>query len=623
MTILTDLMTPATTLYHALAAIARDSASAPAILAPERQPLSYAMLWAQIRRTGDELAAQGVGKGSRVGVVLPHSPEAAVAVVGIMSWATCCPISPKLNEDAYRTLLACLKVDAVLVLEGQEIPATNACRSLGLQILRLRPCGTSAAGCFSIDGEAPAAIGIAPRQPGADDVAIVLHTSGTTSTPKVVPVTQRQWLWRIGRGRLTSGDRCLCTGPLVASGVLTFSLTEPLCVGAGVVVCPDASPASILRCIELFEPTVYSANPAVHRSVLEALDAGTALRHPSLRFVRSSTGPLPADLHYKLEKALAVPVIQGYGMTEAGLIAQNPLPPARNVPGSVGLPCGVDVQILDSEGTPQSPNVHGEVAVRGPGVMTGYENTPDTNQRTFRGGWFMTGDVGYIDDDGYLFLVGRIKELINRGGLKLSPTEVDEALARHPAVREVAAFAVPHSTLGEDVAAAVTLREQGAASEEELRAFALARLAPHKVPSRIVIVDSLPRSDLGKVMRGVLASRFAQLAAVPFEAPRNRLEEIVATLFAFALGTEAKVGIHDNFFQLGGDSLRGAQVTSRANATLGLDLGPTSLFEHPTIAQFACHLDSASRKANLAPPLMPRVHRPVERGNTQGKGASE
>jgi oxalate---CoA ligase len=611
------------TIHHALAAIARDRAGAPAILAPERQPLSYAMLWVQIGHLGDELAAQGLGKGSRVGVVLPHSPEAAVAVVGIMSWATCCPINPELDENAYRTLLACLQVDAVLVLDGEETPATNACRSLGLQILRLRPSGTGAAGRFSLDADVAAATGIAPRQPDADDVAIVLHTSGTTSTPKVVPVTQAQWLWRIGRGRLTSRDRCLCTGPLFASGVLTFSLTEPLCVGAGVIVCPDASSASILRCVEVFAPTCYSANPALHRSVLEALAAGATLRNQSLRFVRSSSGPLPEDLHRRLEKALAVPVIQGYGMTETGVIAQNPLPPARSIPGSVGLPGGADVRIVDSDGTPQPANVHGEVAVRGPGVMSGYENAPDANQRAFRGGWFMTGDVGYQDDDGYLFLVGRIKELINRGGLKLSPTEVDEALALHPAVREAAAFGVPHPTLGEDVAAAVTLREHGAASEEDLRAFALARLAPHKVPNRIVIVDALPRNALGKVMRGELMNRFGQLAAVPYQAPRNSLEELVATLFGYALGTGAKVGIHDNFFQLGGDSLRGAQVTSRANATLHLDLGPKSLFEHPTVAQFACHLESAHGPRDLAPPLVPRTRRPTELGEAQSKDKAE
>jgi hypothetical protein len=251
----------------------------------------------------------------------------------------------------------------------------------------------------------------------------------------------------------------------------------------------------------------------------------------------------------------------------------------------------------------------GEIVVRGPEVFAGYENDPEANRRIFHDGWCRTGDLGYLDRDGYLFLCGRVKEIINRGGYKVSPPEVDAALASHPQVTEAGTFAVPHPTLGEDVVAAVVLRAPGAATPQELRDFAFAELAAFKVPSRIVPVAEIPKTALGKIRRSELAA----LLAVP--APRELLpacgpnEALVARLFAEVLGVDA-IGALDDFFELGGDSLRGTQVVARANAALGTDLPPTCLFRRPTVRGFAAELAAAADSGHGSgpPPIRPRTH---------------
>lgn len=301
-----------------------------------------------------------------------------------------------------------------------------------------------------------------------------------------------------------------------------------------------------------------------------------------------------------LEARFGVPVVEAYGMTEAShQMTSNPLPPQARKPGSVGIAAGAEVSILDDAGNPVEPGAIGEVCIRGAGVTRGYEANPEANAKAFTGGWFRTGDQGHLDAEGYLFLTGRLKEIINRGGEKISPREIDEILLQHPAVAQAVAFARPHPTLGEDVAAAVVLRPGLAASDQELRAFAFDRLAPFKVPATVVVVSQIPKGPTGKVQRIGLATRLAAELAVRHVAPRDDLEALVADIWSEILAVTAP-GVADNFFALGGDSVRAGRVIARVNDLFEVQLPVTDLFRSPTVALLSAQVRRQADPAWLA-----------------------
>lgn len=359
--------------------------------------------------------------------------------------------------------------------------------------------------------------------------------------------------------------------------------------------------------IDEFGPTLYVAVPAVYRVVLEAVARRDGTPRSRLRFIGSESATLPVALESGLEAAFGLPVIQGYGLTETGLVAQTPLPPGERRAGAVGIPVDCEIAFLQGERMCSESGQVGEIAVRGPGVFGGYEGDQEANREAFCDGWFRTGDLGYLDGDGYLFVVGRTKELINRGGTKVSPTLVDAALLRHPSVRDAATFPVPHPTLGEDVLAAVVSREGDAVTPQQLRDFAFEQLPEFAVPSRIVTVDELPRTPRGKFKRRELAQVLARQLRVVYRPPRDDSERLVARYFAEALGRTA-VGAFDHFFELGGDSLRGTQLVLRMNADLVAHLEVATLFRRPTVAEFAVELALAGggRRASDVPPIVPR-----------------
>ena len=306
----------------------------------------------------------------------------------------------------------------------------------------------------------------------------------------------------------------------------------------------------------------------------------------------------------------SVPAIQAYGTTETSTIAQNPLPPGQRRAGSAGLPAACRVAILGDDGTMLAPQHAGEIVVRGPAVFDGYEEDDDSNRRSFHQGWFRTGDVGHIDEDGYLFVTGRLKEIINRGGAKVLPLEVDAMLMTQNGVADAACFGVPHPTLGEDVVAAVVLRAGATVSAQQLRDALLERMAAYKVPSRIMLVDEIPRDAQGKVRRRELSAARRTSTRPDYVPPRGRFQQLVADCFRDVLGIE-RIGAHDNFFALGGDSLRGTQAVARLNAALGLDLGAAVLFRRPTIGELAAALEMAACSAapGAPPALTPRSRR--------------
>jgi acyl-CoA synthetase (AMP-forming)/AMP-acid ligase II/aryl carrier-like protein len=387
---------------------------------------------------------------------------------------------------------------------------------------------------------------------------------------------------------LTPRDRCLNVMPLFHIHGIVGALLASLAAGGSVVCTPGLVAGQFLVWLAAFRPTWYTAVPTLHQAVLAELAAAPAgAARGILRLARSSSASLPPAVARDLESAIGAPVIEAYGMTEAAhQIASNPLPPRPRKPGSVGLPAGPEIAIMDTDGRILPPGRPGEIVIRGSNVMSGYRANAEANRTAFANGWFRTGDEGVLDADGYLSITGRLKEMINRGGEKIAPREVDEALLEHPAVGQAVAFAVAHPTLGEDVAAAVVLKPGARATGSELREHLFGRLVEQKIPSRVVVVDAIPKGPTGKVQRIGLAQRLTDQLGTERVAPRTEAERTVSEVFAEVLGV-GEVCATDNFFALGGDSLRGGQVLARLRARLGVSLRPTQLFRSPTVEEFA------------------------------------
>lgn len=570
-------------------ALADDQPKRPAILAPERPPLTYEGLWRHVRRTIAALRQFGLSPSDRVAITLPNGPEAACAFLTISSYTTSAPVNPAHRKGEVREHLQAVRATAVMLALDDRGPTRQAAEELGLKLLEISPTLTRAAGEFAVNGieELPTADFTFPSP---DGVAMVLPTSGTTARPKIVPLTQAR-LVASARNiashlRLSPADRALHVMPLFHSHGLVGGLLSSIVAGASVVCTTGWDDRRFFDWVAEFDPTWYTATPAMHQTLLERPEVyrQKAPGH-KFRFVRSTSASLPAPAFARLEAALGAPLIESYGMTEWSQMVSNPLPPAMRKPGSVGLPSGVEVAIVDSSGVSVPAGSSGEVVVRGPGLMTGYENDPEANASAFAGGWFHTGDAGRFDADGYLFIDGRLKEIVNRGGEKVSPLEVEATLLRHPDVGEAVTFAMPHETLGEDLAAAVVPRRAGV-DAQALRDFLFQELSDFKVPSTIILVDRIPRSETSKVQRARLHETFASQLKRQFVAPRTPLEQSLAAILSAVLDRET-IGVEDNFFSSGGDSLAGIRATTRINREHGIKLPAATLFRYPTIASLA------------------------------------
>jgi len=482
-----------------------------AIAAHEAKPLTYAALRALIDRTRASLNDLGVGRGDRVAIVLPNGPEMATAFLSVASAAASAPLNPAYRQDEFEFYLEDLKAKALIVEEGSASPALYAAKKLGVALITLTPEPQAGAGAFRLTGSATgAAARPGPAEP--DDVALILHTSGTTSRPKIVPLSHAN-IWTSARNIATSldlseRDRALNVMPLFHIHGLMAGLSAPVARGGAVFCTPGFNALKFFAEMEEAKPTWYTAVPTMHQAILTraARHKEIIARHP-LRFVRSSSSSLPPTVIAELEAVFHCPVIEAYGMTEAThQMAANPLNGVRK-PGSVGLAAGPEIAIMDEAGRLLGRGETGEVVIRGESVTAAYENNPKANAEAFVNGWFRTGDQGVLDADGYLSLTGRLKEIINRGGEKISPREVDEALMNHPAVLQAVTFALPHPMLGEDVGAAVVLREGLTATEKELGAFLSERLAAYKTPRKILFLAEIPKGATGKLQRIGLAEK--------------------------------------------------------------------------------------------------------------------
>ena len=498
--------------------LAGSSGESPAIDAPGREPLNFDGLRRQVESTVAALNGFGIGRNDRVAIVLPNGPEMASAFVSVACAATAAPLNPAYRQPEHEFYLSDLSAKTLVLEAGSDSPARAAAASHGIPVLELHVDPGAPAGTFELVPEGSAETESGGERSAAgwaeeDDVALILHTSGTTSRPKIVPLSHRNVCAsavNVQRTlRLTADDRCLNVMPLFHIHGLIAAVLAPLGVGGSIVCTPGFNALRFFGWLDEARPTFYTAVPTMHQAILTRAPRNRdAIERNPMRFIRSASAPLLRQVMAELEEAFGAPVVEAYAMTEAAhQMTSNPLPPAERKPGTVGIAAGPEVSVMDEAGALLPAGDVGEIVIRGPNVSDGYENNPAANAEAFTHGWFRTGDQGVMDDEGYLTITGRLKEIINRGGEKISPREIDEAILDHPAVRQIVAFAMPHPKLGEEIAAAVVFRTGMEATPRDLQAFAAERLADFKVPRKFLFMDDIPKGPTGKIQRIGMAEK--------------------------------------------------------------------------------------------------------------------
>ncbi|MGY4430586.1 amino acid adenylation domain-containing protein [Bradyrhizobium sp. F1.13.1] len=577
---------------------ARKTPAAPALLAPGRPVLNYGGIGARTQDLVRALRGFGIAPADRIAVALPRGADSALALIAVASSCACVPVNPDLTVDELQRYFSELKLTALVTRADTNSAARDVAKALDIAMIDFVPGAQDDLGGCTFVGPTvgPASSSGASR---GDDDAFILLTSGTAARPKMVPLTHRNvCLSAYNAGRvlsLASHDRLLNVLPLFHAHGLISGLLTALAAGSSVICTEGFDAASFFGWMRQLQPTWYTAVPTIHRALLTAAEANPDLaRSSSLRVIRSASASLAPAILDGLEATFGVPVLETYGMTEAASqIAANPFE-LRKV-GSVGRAAGPEIAIMDETGRALACGELGEIMLRGPNMSRGYYNDEAATQAAFRNGWFRTGDLGYLDADGYLFIVGRIKDVINRGGQKISPLEVEEVLLSHPAVLEAGVFAVPHQKLGENVAAIVVLRPNSEATSDHLRQFARKRLAAYKVPSLIRSVATLPKGASGKVKRNALAELIATVGGGEEAArlPCNALETELAGIWANLLELP-QVGSDQDVFALGADSLAVTQMRSRLRERFNVDFSFEDVFDCATPAALAARIETAA-----------------------------
>jgi len=591
--------------------LARRTGATEAILAPAREPLRFAALPERLLAVRGTLARCGIGRGDRVVSILPRGPETAICYLGVAACAIYVPLNPDFTESEFTAHLTRLRPKAVILPHGGGDVARRCAERLELAVVDLVAETTRPAGWFHLEPTgrpiaAPDSKTLAWN--GEDDVALVLLTSGSTSDHKLVPLKVRHLLaYAQAAGKhygLGSRDRCLHVMPMFHGHGLMSSLLIPLANGSGVICSPHFDIPSFFEEMRTLRPTWYSAGSSIHHAILARVDDYRDIaREARLRFLRSGSGRLDPKVMSGLEGAFGAPMLERYGMSETGgTLTSNPMPPGLRKPGTVGTPMFNEVAIMDESGTLLGPNCDGEVVARGPSVFDGYLDNPNANAAAFVNGWFRTGDLGRFDDDGYLTLIGRTKDVINRGGEKIGTLEVEAALAKHPAVEEVCVFAVPHASLGEEVAAAVTISAGCTVSKHEIRTHARGLLTAFKVPREVFFLPSLPKGATNKIRRDQVAQICRELLATSESARESAarawssLEQEVARVWQRVLGFDA-IQLDDDFFLVGGDSLKAYELFAHLRKRYRVSLGLRQIFdEAATVAGMARLIERARQE---------------------------
>ncbi len=547
----------------------------------------------------------GVTPGDRVATFLPAGPTAVGVMLGVMGAGTYAPLNPRYAAGEVRRALLATRARWVIVEKGISSAGRIAAAELGLAIIEVAAADATA-GALTVTCDQPAK----GAGRAGDALAYVLLTSGTTGIPKVVPMGMANFLHAIAVNvealGLTPRDCCLHFSPPASVMGMTTVLYS-LMAGAEVVACPGLLPSDLWHWTKRFAPTWLTGTPAIHHAILHSAagneEAQQTARDARIRFLRTASAPMSPALWDAVETLWQAPLVEAYAMSECPMITTNDVTADQRRRGSVGRARGVEVAVIDDSGRMllgvQRIGVTGELAVRGPAVMAGYENNEQANEAAFREGWLLTGDVGTFDGEGFLYLRGRKKELINRGGMKISPLEVEAILARHSAVAEVAVFALPDERLGETVGAAVVLRSGLAASEADLRQFVAQDLGMEKVPERVLVVKKLPVGPTGKVRRLGLAEKLGLTAATPSPpqvaaacvAPSDAAEEALAAIWGHVLSRPGPLSVEAHFMRdLGGDSMQAVAMLAEAAHYFGRDLPVAMLLALPSIRALAAAL---------------------------------
>jgi acyl-CoA synthetase (AMP-forming)/AMP-acid ligase II/acyl carrier protein len=525
-----------------------------------------------------------------------------MTIIAVAVGAVCVPLNPGFTADEYRRYFAELGLVALLTRPDVNSASRDVAQILGIPVIELWTGRRETAGVSRKKGLEKQWIIKDELASGVDD-AFILLTSGITSRPKIVPLTHASvCLSAYNAGAtlaLGPDDRLLNVLSLFHAHGLISGTLAALAAGSSVVCTRGFNAEAFLGWLTEFGATWYTAVPAIHQAVLSAADRHKHIaQRSSLRLIRSASSTLAPKLLCGLEALFGIPVIDTYGMTEAASqIAANPL--GRRKLGSVGQSAGPEVAILDGEGRCLTSGERGEIVLRGPTITRGYDNDAVATAAAFRDGWFRTGDLGYLDSDGYLFIVGRITDVINRGGQKVAPTEVEEVLLNHPDVVEAAVFPVPHPRLETDVAAAVVLRADAKVTVLSLRRFARERLATFKVPGLIRIVQEIPKGAGGKIKRGELAATLGWRVEHHggMALPRSDLERQLANLWADLLELR-QISIDQDVFAMGADSIVVTRLISHLRARFGVELSFCDVLGAPTIAALAARVESSKRRSS-------------------------
>jgi acyl-CoA synthetase (AMP-forming)/AMP-acid ligase II len=490
---------------HTLLDVLHFADSHTAIIVPELGiRVTYDSLRQQVLAMANALASAGIRRGDAVAIALPNGLPAIVSFLAASIAGTAAPLNPAYPYEEFHFFLGDTNARILLcpAVGAEFVRSAAADRKIPVLSVEMSDQGN----VHLLD----AATGVSATEPTADDIALILHTSGSTGRPKRVPL--RHYNLAVSSANiantyaLSEADVSLCIMPLFHIHGLIGSTMATLLSGGVVVVPLKFNALSFWRTVREHRVTWYSGVPTMHQMVL-ARTHHKAVEAASLRFMRSCSAPLSAELIHKMEDVFGVPFVEAYGMTEAAhQMTSNPLPPRHRKPGSVGVGAGLRIAIMDKEGNHLDTNQRGEVAIQGANVFRGYENNPEANARAFVNGWFRTGDEGLLDEDCYLHLTGRIKDIIIRGGENIAPHEVDEILLRHAAVAAAVTFGCVHPTLGEEVAAAVVLHERHGATETALIKHCREFLAEYKCPKKIYLVDSIPTTATGKIRRRAVAA---------------------------------------------------------------------------------------------------------------------
>lgn len=572
--------------------------SAIAIKAIGRTPLTYARLRTQMDETVKKLNALGYGRNDRLILIMPNGPELGVAYLSMVAGFTCVPLNPSMPAYEYDFYLTNLNPAAIVTQAGFESPALERAKFFKIPIIWLEPQTDMEAGLFRLQGDVgPGKAQIGYAEP--DDIALVLCTSGTTSKPKIVPLTQTNICAAaincISAFKLSDKDCCLNVMPLYYVQGLSTALFSPVLAGGSVVCAPRFNPVEFLDWAREYKTTWYTAVPAIHKQIVDQAkkDQLTATK---LRFIRSAGSAIPKNLRLEVERLFDAPVLESYGMTESSIITANPLPPYPRKDGSVGIPHGIELCIQNDAGDQLRPEEVGEIVLKGPSIVCAYENNAEANTASFNNGWFKTGDLGIVDKDGYVFILGRKKELINRGGEKISPYEVENVLLTHPAISEAAVFPVKSETLGEEVGALIVLENDYPTTPDGIRKHVSERLSFHKVPSYVLIVNEIPKSGPAKkVKRSGLYEIYEPTIKIikdtaaketNYILPESEIEKRLTELLEEILGI-SRVGLRDDFFSLGGNSLSAARLFTAIKREYEIKLSINTIFESPTVEQLA------------------------------------